>query len=70
MERSSDENTSNALKAIDAALPAEPRPALSLLLTASAAKAVEVGLTDVRAIDHFITALKAVRKRLSRERLN
>lgn len=66
----SDQGIAAALRRIDKALPTETAPALSLLFTASATKSIEAGISDARAVDHFLSALQAVRATHSKERVN
>lgn len=70
MAERDDATIHDALQTIDDALPDEAGPALSILLAASAAKSFEAGLSENRAVGHFITALKAVRKHSTTERMN
>ena len=59
-----------ALEAISAALPAQAKPALSILLAATAARAIDAGLSDAQAVDGFISTLGNLRREIKRERMN
>lgn len=59
-------NSEETIRRIEAVLPEEDIKALSVLLTASAIKAVDSGVSDTRAVSGLIASLANVRNQLKR----
>lgn len=59
-------NSEETIRRIEAVLPDEDIKALSVLLTASAIKAVDSGVSDTRAVSGLIASLATVRNQLKR----
>ncbi|WLR92923.1 hypothetical protein [Shinella zoogloeoides] len=59
-------DSEETIRRIEAVLPEEDLKALSVLLTASAIKAVDSGVSDTRAVSGLIASLATVRNQLKR----
>jgi hypothetical protein len=59
-------DSEETIRRIEAVLPEEDIKALSVLLTASAIKAVDSGVSDTRAVSGLIASLANVRNQLKR----
>ncbi|WLR92162.1 hypothetical protein [Shinella zoogloeoides] len=59
-------DSEETIRRIEAVLPEEDIKALSVLLTASAIKAVDSGISDTRAVSGLIASLATVRNQLKR----
>jgi hypothetical protein len=68
MKQREQTDAERVMQQIEAALPGADAAAVSLLLTATAAKVVDAGISDARAVSGLITSLKSVREQIAKRR--